>query len=130
MRRSPSTSTSFAPKRDGPSRGSARALADLVWTPLARADLLRVYRNLARESPAAAERYLDLIERRAGMLAAMPLMGPRRPDIRPSARLLVVAPYLILYETEPDAEDGPVAGVTVVRVVDGRRDLARLLRPR
>lgn len=103
-------------------------MARLAWTPLARADLLRIYRDIARASPRAAERYLDLIEGKAERLADMPLLGSRRPDIRPSVRMLVAAPYVLLYETEPDAERVPVEQVTVVRVVDGRRDLAELLR--
>lgn len=53
-------------------------------------------------------------------------MGVRRPDIRPSARMLVAAPFLLLYETVPDTDSGPVDLVEIVRVVDGRRDLNRL----
>jgi toxin ParE1/3/4 len=40
--------------------------------------------------------------------------------------MLVVPPYVILFETYPDADEGPVREVEIVRVVDGRRDLARL----
>jgi toxin ParE1/3/4 len=40
--------------------------------------------------------------------------------------MLVVPPYVILFETYPDADEGPVREVETVRVVDGRRDLARL----
>jgi len=36
---------------------------------------------------------------------------------------LVEEPYLILFETHPDTDDGPVDWVEIVRVVDGRRDL-------
>jgi toxin ParE1/3/4 len=53
-------------------------------------------------------------------------MGVRRSDIRAAARMLVEAPYVILYETIPDSDEGPVAAVEIVRVVDGRRDLASL----
>jgi len=38
--------------------------------------------------------------------------------------MLVEAPFVLLYETIPDTDDGPVEWV--VRVVDGRRDLNRL----
>jgi toxin ParE1/3/4 len=31
--------------------------------------------------------------------------------------------YLVLYETHPDADDGPVEMIEIVRVIDGRRDL-------
>jgi len=38
----------------------------------------------------------------------------------------VQGPYLILYETHPDADEGPVEEVEIVPVVDGRRDLESL----
>jgi toxin ParE1/3/4 len=38
--------------------------------------------------------------------------------------MLVEAPYVILYETNPDTDEGPVSSVEVVRILDGRRDLA------
>ncbi len=52
-------------------------------------------------------------------------MGRRRPDIRETARVLVEAPYLILYETIPDTDEGPLTAVEIVTIVDGRRDLIR-----
>jgi toxin ParE1/3/4 len=52
-----------------------------------------------------------------------PRMGVRRSDIRPSMRMLVESPYLILYRTDPDTDEGSVGIVEVIRVVDGRRDL-------
>jgi toxin ParE1/3/4 len=38
---------------------------------------------------------------------------------------LLEGPYLILYRTQPDTDDGPISEVEIVRVVDGRRDLTR-----
>jgi toxin ParE1/3/4 len=38
-------------------------------------------------------------------------------------RMLVEAPYLILYRTDPDANEG-VDTVEIVRVIDSRRDLS------
>ena len=43
-------------------------------------------------------------------------------------RILIVGRYLVLYETDPDTNEGPVRTVEVVRIVDGRRDLPRLFR--
>lgn len=37
--------------------------------------------------------------------------------------MLIEKPYLMLYETHPDDDEGPVDVVPIVRVVDGRRDL-------
>ncbi|WP_217573680.1 type II toxin-antitoxin system RelE/ParE family toxin [Mesorhizobium sp. GbtcB19] len=98
----------------------------IVWSPAARADLIDIYTTIGAESLTAADRYYEWIEERAMQLAGQPRMGVRRPDIRPSARMLVVTPFLLLYETVPDTESGPVDSVEIVRVVDGRRDLNRL----
>lgn len=99
---------------------------DVVWTRLARDDLLDLYLNLLPKNPEAAERLLTRLEERARQLRRQPRMGPRRPDIRPTTRVLVEAPYLILYETIPDSDDQPVAEVEIVRILDGRRDLGAL----
>jgi toxin ParE1/3/4 len=40
--------------------------------------------------------------------------------------MLVEGPYLVLCETHPDTDDGQIDAVEIVRVVDGRRDLAVL----
>ncbi|GJD94036.1 hypothetical protein OCOJLMKI_1236 [Methylobacterium iners] len=42
-------------------------------------------------------------------------------------RILVEPPYLILYETIPDTDEGDLTELEIVRVVDGRRDLTALL---
>lgn len=98
--------------------------AAILWSVRARDDLLALYVAIGVHDPAAAERLIDRIEMRAAQLADQPRMGPRRPDIRPTARLLIEAPHLILYETIPDADDTPVASVRIVAVIDGRRDPA------
>ncbi|KPF95714.1 plasmid stabilization protein [Rhodopseudomonas sp. AAP120] len=104
----------------------------LTWTLAARQDLLDIYDAIASE-PSAAERMLDRIEASVVLLASQPRMGVRRRDIRPSLRMLVERPYLILYRTEPDTDEGPVRkveivrNVEIVRVVDGRRDLNALI---
>ncbi|MGB8842794.1 MAG: type II toxin-antitoxin system RelE/ParE family toxin [Aliidongia sp.] len=101
--------------------------AELIWRPEARQDLLDIYMLVGLDNPQAAERLYDLIEARASQLSDHPRLGPRRPDIRPAARMLVVDSYLILFETVPDTDDGPVDHVEIIRVLDGRRNLARLL---
>ena len=42
-------------------------------------------------------------------------------------RVLVEGPYLILFETHPDTDEGPIDRVEIVRVVDGRRDLPNVI---
>ena len=98
----------------------------LVWTPQAEEDLIAIYSFIALDSPAAADRVLARLQASVEMLARNPRLFQRRPDIRPSARILVEWPYLVLYEIHPDSDDGPVREVEIVRVVDGRRNLKHL----
>jgi len=95
----------------------------LIWSNQARDDLLDIYVLIGLEQPAAAERYYDRIEQKAHLLQSQPRIGVRRTDIRPGLRMLVEIPYLILYRTDPDIDEGVV---NTVRVLDGRRDLGRL----
>jgi len=81
--------------------------ADLVWRPQARQDLLDIYEVIGLDNPMAAERIYDIIEAKTQVLLDHPRLGPRRPDLRPSARMLVEGAYLILFETHPDADEGP-----------------------
>ena len=99
--------------------------ANLIWRSQAREDLLLIYEFVGLDNPAAAERLFTSIEDKTTLLSHNPRMGPRRPDIRPATRILLEGPYLILYETHPDIDDGPIAEVEIVRVIDGRRDLTR-----
>jgi toxin ParE1/3/4 len=101
-------------------------VAELTWSPQSREDVLEIYVIIGLDNPAAAERVYTAIEAKAEALAHFPRLGPRRPDIRPRARILVEGPYLILFETHPDTDEGPVDRVEIVRVVDGRRDLTNL----
>jgi toxin ParE1/3/4 len=97
---------------------------EVVWSPQARDDLIEIYVAIGLERPDAAERYFERIERKIELLGEQPRLGGRRSEIWPSARMLVEAPYVILYETDPDTDEGPVSSVEIVRILDGRRDLA------
>ncbi len=98
----------------------------LIWSNQARDDLLEIYVMIGLEQPAAAERYFDRIEEKGRLLQSQPRMGVRRPDIRPTLRMLVEAPYLLLYRTDPDTDEGAIDAVEIVRVLDGRRDMGGL----
>lgn len=99
---------------------------DLIWSNQARTDLLDIYVAIGIDNPAAAERYFDRIEAKIELLRSRPRIGVRRPEIRAGMRMLVEAPYVILYRTEPDTDEGPVTAVEVIRIIDGRRDLGHL----
>ena len=69
-------------------------IAELTWHPQAREDLLEIYLTIGFDNPDAAKRFYTTIEVRAATLARHPRLGPRRPDIRASVRILVEGPYL------------------------------------
>jgi toxin ParE1/3/4 len=100
--------------------------AKLFWTPKARADVKKIFVDIVKEQPRSAERYFAKIRNKTEMLIEHPRLGERHPEVFRTARMLVEVPYIILYETKPDSEDGPVHIVEIVRVVDGRRDLSAL----
>jgi toxin ParE1/3/4 len=81
---------------------------------------------VAVDDPRAATRIVRAIGAKIDALAHHPRRGPRRTDIRPGVRMLVEEPYLILFETHPDTDEGPIDEILIVRVVDGRRDLTKL----
>lgn len=99
---------------------------ELVWTNQARSDLLDLYVRIGLAQPAAAERWFDRIDTKTELLRARPRIGARREDIRSGLRMLVESPWLILYRTVPDTDEGPIATVEIVRIIDGRRDLSQL----
>ena len=101
-------------------------VAKLVWTPQARADVKSIYLHIGAEQPRSAERYFERFRYKAGLLAEHPRLGERHPEIFRSARMLVEAPFVILYETAPDTDEGEIETVEIVRVVDGRRDLSAM----
>jgi toxin ParE1/3/4 len=71
----------------------------LVWTPQAREDLIEIYTYIGLDNPSAADRVFDAVQAKVESLNEYPRLGARRPDIRPSARILLEGPYLVLYET-------------------------------
>ena len=99
---------------------------ELKWTPRAEEDLIEIYSFIALDSLAAADRVLARLEASVEILARNPRIFARRPDIRPSTRVLIEGPYLVLYETHPDTDQGQIRSVEIVRVVDGRRNLKNL----
>ncbi len=95
-------------------------------SPAAERDLEDIWLTIAADNPTAATRMVRAIGGRIDQLAMYPRLGPRRPEIRPTVRMLVEGPYLILFETHPNTDEGPIDRVEVVRVVHGRRDLTNL----
>jgi len=99
---------------------------ELLWSPQARIDLLEIYVAIGMDSVDAAERIYTDVESKAVSLIQFPRLGVRRSEIARTARMLVEGSYLLLYETNPDTDAGPIEWIEIVRVVDGRRDLSVL----
>ena len=95
-------------------------MTPVLFSELANDDLTEiwVYVSSARGDD-FADRYLDDLSIRIGQLAENPELGRVRDDIRLHARMMVLAPHLILYEFSGNV-------VRIVRVVHGKRDLTKL----
>lgn len=101
-------------------------MTPVVYSRRAEDDLRSIWRFIAQDNEPAADRTLTSLLARIDQLRALPRLGPRRRDIRPTTRILVEGHYLVLYEVHPDTEDGAVHRVEIIAVVDGRRDLTEL----
>ncbi|REJ87497.1 MAG: type II toxin-antitoxin system RelE/ParE family toxin [Planctomycetota bacterium] len=94
-----------------------------LWTPQARADLKQLAKYIAKEGqrPIVAERLVDEIRSKCDEYAARPDIGARHPQLPEELRVFVHSRYVVVYEPGVD-------GMTVLRIVDGARDFARLFR--
>jgi len=96
-------------------------VAELLISRRAEAELRRIWRYIAAENPAAADRLLLKIDDKLQILRVFPKIGTLRDDIRPGFRMLVEGNYLLLYEHD-EANDA----VELISVIDGRQDLTEL----
>lgn len=94
--------------------------AALRFSRQARADLTDIWCSIARHDEMAADRLLDRIEDACWRLREFPHLGRLRLDLDPDGRVLIVDRWLVLYRSR-------ASEVFVVRVLDGRRDLTKLL---
>jgi toxin ParE1/3/4 len=84
--------------------------------PRAEADLVDIWRYIAQDSPANADRLLDRINDTMNRLAAVPFMGQARFDLALGLRMFPVGSYLIFFR--PIQE-----GIEVIRVLHGKRNI-------
>ncbi len=96
-------------------------MAELFVSRRAKEELRQLWRYIAAENPAAADRLLLRIDDKLQILRDFPDIGTMRDDIRPGFRMLVEGNYLLLYE-----HDSASNSVELIAVVDGRRDLSGL----
>lgn len=79
-------------------------------------DLGSIWDFIAADDVRAAERQLDRFEQIFQMLAANPLAGRERPELRTNLRSFPAGSYIIFYLPLSD-------GVEVIRVMHGRQDI-------
>lgn len=90
------------------------------WSPEADADLLEIWRwGASRFSPDTADTHLRDIDQAARRLTEAPYSGKARDDLLPGIRSVVVYPTVVFYRIRYQT-------IEIVRVVDGRRNLAAI----
>jgi toxin ParE1/3/4 len=96
-------------------------MARLIVTVRAARDTAAIIMMLADVAgPEVAIRYRRQIDALYDRLIMFPRSGSRRPSFGRYTRVGVVAPYVVIYDYRPDL-------VTILRVLDGRRNIARHL---
>jgi len=96
-------------------------MASVHRSPLARQDYRDIWRYIANDNPAAANRLLWRIDAKLERYADNPRRGATRDNLTPGLRSFPVGNYLVFYRIVPD-------GIELVRVLHGARDLNALFR--
>jgi plasmid stabilization system protein ParE len=87
-------------------------------------DLIDLFEYIANDSGVdRAELILRRIDHTLQNLAVWPRAGRIRLDLDGTPRVFALWPWLIVYEPRSDG------GIVVWRILDGRRDLSRIVRP-
>lgn len=97
-------------------------MPQVVRTRACDEDLLEIGVYIARDNPSAAEAWVELIDRRIGLLAEFPQLGRVRPELGHEVRALPVGSYLIIYRESSDR-------LEILRVLHGARNLPEVLNP-
>jgi toxin ParE1/3/4 len=85
---------------------------EIVLRPQARQDLIEIWRFIAEDNEAAADRRIDDL---LAMLRDRPLAGRARPELAPDLRSFPVSNYVLFYLPLAD-------GIELVRVRSGYLD--------
>lgn len=94
-------------------------MARVVVTETAKHDVRRILSDLhERAGHRVAAKYADAFKAAYRHLGSSPQIGPPRPALGPSTRIVIILPDLVCYEYEADV-------VTVLRVLHGRRNINR-----
>lgn len=94
----------------------------ILRKPKAVEDLFEIWLYLAEQDDGLADRWIDRIDEGVARLAEYPKAGAKRRHLADDLRIWPVLPYLIIYRLDEMAQV-----VDVLRIVDGRRDIGKLL---
>lgn len=94
----------------------------ILRKPKAVEDLFEIWCYLAEQGEDLADRWVDRIDEGVNRLAEYPKAGASRRNLADDLRIWPVMPYLIVYRLDETAQV-----VDVLRIVDGRRDIGKLL---
>ena len=90
--------------------------------PLAEADVLEIWDYIADDGIAAADHWVDRLDKQFQVLAMQPMMGRARDELEPGVRSFPFGRYVVFYLPL----DG---GIDVVRVLHGARDIDAAFNP-
>ncbi len=76
----------------------------------------QIWRDIAPDNERAADALLRRILEKAELAAEYPNLGPARPELSPTARILIEGRYVVIYDPMP-------YGIFVVAIVYGPRDI-------
>jgi toxin ParE1/3/4 len=94
-------------------------MARVIVTQRAKLDVRRILSDLnERAGYRVAARYAADFKAAYRRLADFPASGPPRLALGPKTRILIVLPYIIVYDHDDD-------DVTVLRVLHGKRNITR-----
>jgi plasmid stabilization system protein ParE len=87
----------------------------------AKADLFEIWCYIAAHDDVATDRWLQKFDAAIARLAAFPGLGSSRAELPTGIFAFSIKPFLILY-----TQDKKQKLVTIIRVIDARRDFASL----
>ena len=91
-------------------------MSRLKFSRRASKDLQEIHDFIAEDNPAAAGRFIKLLEVRCLALIDMPNLGRRRDELAPELRSVIVGNYVISYL-------GTTSGVYIVLVLHSKQDI-------
>lgn len=94
---------------------------ELVFTPAALADLEEIFWFIAADNPRRARSYVAEIEQACRKLIETPLMGRKRPDLRPGLYVFPLWRRIVIAYELPDNR------VDILRIFTGGQDYEEIM---